>query len=339
MAVEKFTMPAEWAPQEAVWFAWPGMPGWWPSCRDEAFAQFSAMLVKISSATPVNLLCAKSYRKEAVRHLLGAGADLAMFTFLEYRTDDVWCRDFGPIFVKGDQGSMKIVDWGFNAWGGKFPRFKRDDAAPQAIAQALGLKCEIPGVILEGGGIEVNGEGVCITTESVLLNANRHPGMTKKKLETLMKKHLGISDVIWLKDGLKNDDTDGHIDNLTRFCGPRTVLTAVAPKGNPNYEQLSANKKVLSDWRGADGKGLEILDLPIPEEMFKDGEIMPASYANFLITNQLVLVPLYGQKKSDAAALKVIQKAFPKHRVEGALCTAILHEGGAIHCLSQQQPV
>ena len=253
--------------------------------------------------------------------------------FIDYETDDVWCRDFGPIFVQSEDKSLEITNWGFNAWGAKFPNWDKDNSFPKHAGKLLDMNIYTPGIILEGGAIDVNGKGTLPTTEEVLLNPNRNKGMTKKEYEALFKEFLGIDKTIWLNRGLHNDDTDGHIDNLARFINEDTI--AIASESNPdspNFEPLQENLAILKK------SGLKIIEIPLPDPVMHEGEMLPASYMNFLITNDLLLVPVYNIPERDRAALEIYKEHFPNHTVEGFDCNDFLLEGGAIHCLSQQQP-
>ena len=332
----KCIMPAEWEAQKAVWFAWPYSKVLWSDCRGALLNDFSRMLAVVSKTTKIKLICCKSFQAQAKPYL--EKCKCTNYDFIDFETDDVWCRDFGPIFA--NRGSERVlVNWGFNAWGKKFPDYKRDNAIPEKLAGFLGLEVLDPGVILEGGAVEVNGADLALSTESVLLNTNRNQNMSKKKLEGLLADFFGPNEILWLSDGLVNDDTDGHIDNISRFVAERVVVTCICDESNPNYKILNENKARLEQYRFADGGRLEVIDLPLPDAMYLNGELLPASYANFLISNQVVFIPSFNQTQKDKQAQDILQKCFPTYRVEAIDCRLFLREGGAIHCLTQQEPI
>ena len=325
-------MPAEWAPQSAVWFAWPANKSWWPGNYERVSNRFAALISKISNFTKVNLICCSEAQKDAEQRIFQSCPLLNNIEFIDYKTDDVWCRDFGPIFVSNGK-NLEITNWEFNAWGAKFPDWEKDNSFNLHAADLLNLKINSTGIILEGGAIDVNGAGALLTTEEVLLNKNRNPALSKSDYEDYFKRYLGINKTIWLKQGLFNDDTDGHIDNLARFTDENTIAIAAEENlDSLNYDSLKENFAILEK------SGFNIVKVPLPDPVIFKGEMLPASYLNFLITNELVLVPSYNQESKDLAALKIFQKLFPKHNVESFDCSDFLQEGGAIHCLSQQQP-
>jgi agmatine deiminase len=255
----------------------------------------------------------------------------------DYPTNDVWCRDYGPTFLKNDvTGELAVAHFTYNAWGGKFPPWDNDARIPERIAETFGLRrFEIP-IVCEGGALEVNGEGTLITTESVILNANRNPGMSKQTAEKILCDALGCNNVIWLESGLAGDDTDGHVDTQVRFFRKDAVIMAASGIGE-NVHVTRSNRAVL------ESAGLEIVELPCPPlipppEGWRE-EYLPATYANFLITNKCVLVPVYGFEEEDARALEIIGKCYPAHKIKGINCRDIILEGGALHCLSQQMPL
>jgi len=257
--------------------------------------------------------------------------------------NDVWCRDHGPIFVKHrHSGETAITDWDFNAWGGKFPPYDLDNSIPKQIAASLGKKRFDGGMILEGGAIEINGRGQLLTTEAVLLNPNRNPHLSKKEIEQKLRDGLGVTEILWLKQGIEGDDTDGHIDDLARFVDETTILACVdSDISFPNHVVLARN---LSDLRGfltPDGRAFEVVEIPLPEACEVPGwrlPVLPASYVNFLIVNGGVLVPTFRQHANDDRALGMIRELFPGRQVTGIDCLDLVEEGGTLHCISQQQP-
>jgi agmatine deiminase len=253
-----------------------------------------------------------------------------------------WCRDHGPIFLVRNAGNKReraIVDWGFNAWGGKYPPFDLDDAVPQHVAKLRQLPLFSPGIIMEGGSIEVNGRGTVLTTEACLLNPNRNPQLSKPQIEQYLRDYLGVTNVLWLGEGIVGDDTDGHIDDVTRFVSPTTVVTAVEEDpSDENFALLQENLQRLRTLRDQDGSAFKVVELPMPGLVEYQGQRLPASYANFYIANQLVLVPTYRHKVNDRKALRILQDEFPDRRVVGVDSTELIWGLGSFHCISQQEP-
>ncbi|NBP89891.1 MAG: agmatine deiminase family protein, partial [Opitutae bacterium] len=260
------------------------------------------------------------------------------FELVDIATDDVWCRDHGPIFVKNDQtGELAITDWEFHGWGGKFEA-SLDNQVPKKIAKHLGLKCFSFAFELEGGGIEVTGDGRLLTTEAVQNNPNRAEGRNDAEFHQAIKEGLSIDEILWIGEGLDNDDTDGHIDNLARFISPQSIIAVTEQNSSsPNFHRLQKNLERLGQMKTKAGSKFDVIALPLPEPIYLAGRNLPPSHANFLIVNDGVLVPLYGQK-SDDVAMGILQDCFPKHKIVGIDCRVLLIEGGALHCLSQQQP-
>ena len=262
--------------------------------------------------------------------------------FFHYHpTNDAWCRDHGPIFLQRQHGGAvdeAIVDWGFNAWGGKYPPFDLDDVVPTRIGAELGLVVFHPGIIMEGGSIDVNGRGTLLTTESCLLNPNRNPALERGEIEAHLRAYLGVRNILWLGDGILGDDTDGHVDDLTRFVDPGTVVTVLEDDPlDPNYAPLRENLERLRQMRDQDGRPLRVETLPMPTPLEHEGQRLPASYANFYIANGLVLLPLYDRTRDDAAA-GTLQRLFPDRQVIGIDCTHLVWGLGAFHCVTQQWP-
>jgi agmatine deiminase len=253
-------------------------------------------------------------------------------------TNEPWCRDHGPIFLTREtEPRLAVVDWDYNAWGGKYPPFDQDEVVPTRIAEKLGVPVFYPRMILEGGSIEVNGAGACLTTEGCLLNKNRNPDLSREQIETRLRDFLGIREIFWLGEGTEGDDTDGHIDNLARFVSERTVVAVVEhDRQNANYEPLQENLRRLRELK-IEGQPLEIIELPMPRRVVRDDLVLPMSYANFYIANKVVLVPVYAEP-NDRLVLETIVKLFPGRRVIGIDCRELIWGLGAFHCLTQQQP-
>lgn len=330
-----FRIPAEYEPQAAVWLTWPGNPATWKHCRDgleTAYADFAALITRFQ---PVEMICRAAWQPRAMRRLNAARADLSRVTFHDWPSNDAWCRDHGPLFVKAADGTSAIVDFGYNAWGGKFPPWDDDDAVPKRVADLRGLPCHRVPIIGEGGAIEINRQGVMITTESVWLNPNRNPGLTKAGAEALFQQYLGATEVVWLPGGMAADDTDGHIDTLSRFVNDSTVVSVLPDESDPDYPVLRDNYDRLSE-------RFTVVPLPHPRTIVPEGwdeEVLPATYANFLILNGAVLIPAYRQAGRDEDALHLLHELFPDREVLPVDCSDILWEGGAVHCLSMQEPV
>ncbi len=339
-----FYMPAEWAVQESVILSWPLNPVTWPDRKAQAEKAYAKFAAEISKREMVRTLCVKAEQPRVSELLSGAGAHMCNIVFMDIRTNDAWCRDHGPIFLKSRKDSSRIIiDYIYNAWGGKFEPWDADDAVPSKISEML----EIPRVrvsyICEGGALEVNGEGDLLTTESVLLNDNRNPSVPKSEAEKILRRTLGVERVHWLKSGMVGDDTDGHIDTLARFFRKDAVLAIVEDsKSARHYDVLMSNFKALEKMKVCGGEKLNVIPLncpaPIVPENWRE-EVLPATYANFLIVNGAVLVPTYRQDASDSKALDIIGSAFPEYEIVPVDCYDIILEGGALHCLSQQQPL
>lgn len=333
-------MPAEWAPQQAIWLSWPIRQITWPGHYATIPAKFAEIVAKISAFEQVQINVPGQFRALAEKLFEEAGADQKRVVLHDHAVNDVWCRDHGPIFVKNEKtGELAVIDWGFNAWGGKYFPFAEDDAIPGLVAGKLGLRRFQPGIILEGGSIEVNGEGDLLTTEACLLNPNRNPSLSKGEIEQRLKDNLGVSRIHWLGDGIDGDDTDGHIDDMSRFFAADSIVTAVEsdPK-DVNYRPLRDNLERLRSLRKADGGHFRIVELPMPESCVTDGQRLPASYANFLILNGAVLVPVFRQPKRDAEALEILAACFKGRSIVPVDCREWVIGRGTLHCISQQQP-
>jgi len=337
----EYFMPAEWAPQSSIWLSWPHREDQWEGDLDTLQEKFAEIAATISRFQRVDINASPDLHQQIVSRFLSAGGQTGNMHLWDHPTNDVWCRDHGPVFVKNRADhSLALLDWGFNAWGGKFPPYELDNAIPSCIAGALELPCFTPGMILEGGSIEINSCGQLLTTEAVLLNPNRNPELTRDEIERRLKKFLGASEILWLEAGIKGDDTDGHIDDLTRFVNDTTLITVVDP-GGVNEAVLARNLAKLKTFRTTEGGPFEIHPIALPEACETAGwrlPHLPASYVNFLIINGAVLVPQFRQPKNDEAALKQIGALFPGREVIGIDCLDLVKEGGALHCISQQQP-
>ena len=337
----KTYMPAEWAEHEATFLTWPHRPEIWRGVHDAcetAFAEIAAQLTT-AETTHINVPDLAWARRVRERVLAAGGVEENLRLHL-IDSNDVWCRDHGPTVVYEQLAQERrrlFLDWEFNAWGDKYAS-DLDNLVPEKLALALGVARTKPGLVLEGGGIEVNGAGDLLTTESVLLNENRNPGVSQDELERRLRKLLGVSNIVWLGDGLTGDDTDGHIDDLSRFVDEKTIVS-VMPDSSTHHDwaPLEENFRRLKDATAARGGRFDVLPLPMPAPVDFEGELLPASYANFYIANGLVLVPIFGDP-NDGRALGMLRELFPGRRVHGVDCRAIVSQYGAIHCISQQLP-
>lgn len=343
-----YRMPAEWHSHSGTLLSWPQNAETWP---DERLPRVEKVYVNIIKALykheRIQLLVNDQSLKQRVLDLFEENqipADAVVFHIVA--CNDVWARDFGPILVRneskaGSKAEFAITNWEYNAWGGKYPPFDGDNAVPSYLAEVSGLMKFNPGIVLEGGSIETNGNGVMLVTESVLLNENRNPHLSKSQIEEYLKAFLGQEKVIWLKDGLEGDDTDGHIDDLSRFLNENTIMTMITEDENDiNYRALQENLTILRNATDANGKPFNIVTMPMPltkiEGTTVDGsEFVPASYANFYIANGIVLVPTY-DPRYDQQALDLIQQYFPDRSVVGIDCRDLVWGQGSIHCITQQ---
>ncbi len=336
-----FRMPAEWEPHEATWISWPRAEG---ISFPDSYAAVTPVLAKMVKAlTGSEKVCINvndPEQEEEVRaHLRKAAVNMARVSFFHIRTNEPWCRDHGPIFlVRALEPRLAVVDWDYNAWGWKYPPFDFDDEVPAHVARELNLPCFHPGMVLEGGSIDVNGAGSLLTTKSCLLNPNRNPDLTKIDIEKRLMDYLGVSHILWLGDGIEGDDTDGHIDDITRFVSRNRVVTAVEEDPeDPNHLPLQENLAKLRCMHSEDGTPLEVLMLPMPDRVVREGRRLPASYANFYIGNEVVLAPSFSDN-CDAWAMSVLQTALPDRKVVPIDCRELIWGLGAFHCLTQQQP-
>jgi agmatine deiminase len=338
MSRPRFVMPPEWAPHQGTWFSWPHNPGTWPAQLPAAERALAHAVAVLSNHEHVYLNVKDAAHGRHVRALLSDGADLAAISFEHIATNDAWCRDHGAIFVHDRAGRLTALDFRFNAWGGKYPPFDLDDAVPPQMAMRLGVPVVAVDHVLEGGSIDVNGAGALVTTTQCLLNPNRNPHRDRGEIEALLHDCLGAEQVFWLGDGIVGDDTDGHIDDITRFVGEARVITAVEPdRHDPNHRPLAENREKLETFRLLDGRALEVVEVPMPDPLLENGERLPASYANFYIANGLVLVPVFGCDR-DKDALAIIGSCFPGRAIVGVDCRDIVVGLGTLHCLSQQVP-
>jgi agmatine deiminase len=333
-----YSMPAEWSKHEATWLAWPHDPTTFTSGVEKVEETFVQIISLLHKDEYVNLFVKDHFMKQKVSALLESNnVDLKQVKFFEFGYADVWFRDYGPIFVKQNT-DLAMVHWTFNSWGEKYEELMKDAQIPHVINKFMRLLCFEPGIVLEGGSIDVNGAGTILTTEQCLLNKNRNGCLKKEEIEKFLKDFLGVTHVIWLKSGIAGDDTDGHVDDLARFVNPTTVVCGYDEGDGENSEALRKNYELLCQSTDQDGKKLQVLKLPMPGKIAYDGKRLPASYTNFYIGNRTVLVPTF-ESENDTVAISILQKLFPKRNVVGVDCVDLICGFGAIHCISQQQPV
>ncbi|MBX3745153.1 MAG: agmatine deiminase family protein [Verrucomicrobiae bacterium] len=342
-AAAGWRMPAEWVPHRSTWLTWPRPEGISFPDRYEAVPPVLAAFVRVlGEVEEVNInVWDEAMEGWVADVLVRHGCPLEPVRFHRFPSYEPWCRDHGPIFVVRDRDGRReraVVDWGYNAWGNKYPPCDLDDAIPRHVAALRGLELFEPGIVMEGGSIDVNGEGTLLTTESCLLNPNRNPDLTREAIERHLRDFLGVTHILWLGDGIVGDDTDGHVDDLTRFVNPDTVVTVVEEDpADENFELLRENRRRLATMTDERGRALRVLELPMPGRVEWDGQRLPASYANFYIANGRVVMPTF-RHANDRRALEILQGAFPDRQVVGLDSVDLIWGLGSFHCLSQQEP-
>jgi agmatine deiminase len=331
-----YRWPAEWEPHAATWLAWPRKPETWPGKFEPIPGVWARLVRTLAEFEPVHILAGGEQIMEQARALVG---DVPSVTLHGVPTNDVWARDHGPMFLSGPPGlPPALLDWQYNAWGGKYPPFDLDNAVPAYVAQFTGRLRFAPGIILEGGAVDSNGAGTILTTEECLLNPNRNPHLDRQDVERYLADYCGARKVLWLGRGIAGDDTDGHIDELARFVGRSTVLAAVeSDPADDNHAPLADNLARLRSMSDADGRPLEVIPVPLPSPLFYDGQRLPASYMNFYIANGVVIVPQFSDP-ADAVAVATLARAFPTRQIRGLDAVDLAWGLGAFHCITQQQP-
>jgi agmatine deiminase len=337
-----YHFPAEFAPQTATWLSWPHKEASWPEKIHTIFPYYAQFIKELAKGQKVNInVNDEAMKNFALGHLQNAAVDLTKVEFFFHPTNDAWCRDHGPAFLinlEAKENKKVIVDWGYNAWGNKYPPFDLDDNIPTLIGKHYNIPVYYPGIVMEGGSVEFNGKGTILTSTACLLNENRNPHLNQQQIEEYLYNYYGAEQVLWVNDGIVGDDTDGHIDDTVRFVNEDTVLTVIEEnKQDENYELLQHNLKQLQQMRLLNGKQLNIAELPMPDAVAYDGQRLPASYANFYIANHAVIVPVFNCAKDDKA-LQIIQSCFPTRNVIGIDSTEIIWGLGSFHCMSQQEP-
>ncbi len=336
-----YYFPAEFEPHEATWLSWPHKEASWPGKIHTIYPNYSLFVKYLALSEKVRInVTDEAMKAFAVEQLQKAGVDMQQVEFFLHPTNDAWCRDHGPAFLVNPHAAQRkvIVDWNYNAWGNKYPPYELDDVIPTLIGKHFNIPVYHPGIVMEGGSVEFNGKGTILTSTCCLLNPNRNPHLNQAQVEKYLCDYYGMEQVLWVDEGIVGDDTDGHIDDTIRFVNEDTVLTVVeTDKQDENYELLQTNLKQLKQMRLLSGKQLNIIELPMPDAVIYEDQRLPASYANFYISNRHVIVPTYQCYKDDQA-LNIITAAFPDREVVGIDSTDIIWGLGSFHCLSQQEP-
>ncbi len=336
-----YYFPAEFAPHTTTWLSWPHKEASWPGKLNSIYPQYAQFIKAVSEGEKVHINVNDEEMKSfAIRHLLNAEVNMNQIQFFLFPTNDAWCRDHGPAFLinpKSDYPKV-VIDWGYNAWGNKYPPYDLDDQIPTLIANEYNIPVFHPGIVMEGGSVEFNGAGTLLTSTACLLHPNRNPHLNQQQIEDYLCHYYGVEQILWVSEGIAGDDTDGHIDDTIRFVNKDTVLTVVEEnKSDENYEPLQTNLRELKHMRLLNGKQLNIIELPMPEPVIYEDQRLPASYANFYISNAAVVVPTY-RCNLDEKALQIIQDCFPERKVMGIDSTDLIWGLGSFHCLSQQEP-
>jgi agmatine deiminase len=349
-----FWMPPEWAPHLACYLVWPHNRETWPGKFEAILPLYANMVSSIAQFEPVRLMANKETHIREIRTMLRASArtqgydaeaTIRRIEIFHLPTNDSWARDHGPIFVNrlatapGNEPSQIALDWRFNSWGQKYGAFNLDDVVPQKLGARYSFEVIEPGIVLEGGSIDVNGAGSLLTTESCLLNPNRNPDLSRTEIEDYLKTYLGVTNILWLGDGIAGDDTDGHIDDLARFVAPNTIVTVVEEDPtDANYTVLQENLSRLKTMRDENNNPFKIETLPMPPSLIHEETRLPASYANFYIANKAVLIPTFNTPQDEIAKAKLAM-LFPNRQVIGVPSTDLVWGLGSVHCLTQQNPM
>ncbi|HEY2934154.1 MAG TPA: agmatine deiminase family protein [Acidobacteriota bacterium] len=333
-----YRMPPEWHPHAATWLAWPKDPVTWPDRVPAVQEIYLRMIALLSAHETVNVLVDDEQTEQSLQRRFLSSTCRERVAFHRVRTVDAWIRDYGPNFLLGPDGALAYNKWIFNAWGNKYDELKKDNDVAFRLQALASIRRFEPGIVLEGGSIEVDGAGVCITSEQCLLNPNRNRHLSRDEIEQRLKSYLGVEEILWLGEGISGDDTDGHVDDIARFAGPGLIVCALEDDPqDPNYRPLEDNYRRLLKATSASGKPYQIVKLPMPRAFTEKGERLPASYANFYIANGLVLVPLFSHP-NDEKALDILRKVFPDRSVTGLNCEPLVWGMGTLHCVTQQQP-
>jgi agmatine deiminase len=331
-----YRWPAEWEPHAGTWLAWPHKPETWPGKFEPIPAVWQTLVRTLAEFEPVHVCAGGAAVMAQARELVGG---IPNVTLHDIATNDVWARDHGPMFLSNSAGrEPALIDWEYNAWGGKYPPFDLDNAVPQQVAALTGRRVYTPGIIMEGGALDGNGAGTILTTEPCLLNPNRNPTLSRAEIEQYLIDYACARKILWIAGSVEGDDTDSHIDELARFVGPTTVVAALeSDPDDVNYEPLQENFRLLQTLSDADGRPLEVIPLPMPRPLYFDDQRLPACYLNFYIANGVVVVPTFNDP-ADRIALNTLGRLFPGRQVRGIEAIDLVWGLGAFHCITQQQP-
>jgi agmatine deiminase len=341
-----YRFPAEWEPHAATWLSWPHRRKTWQEHFEPIPEVWAELVRTLAQFETVHVLAGSDAVMRQARECIASALNVAVpslstanVVLHDILTNDAWTRDHGPTFLVGPPGAPPaLIDWDFNAWGHKYPAFDDDNRVPEQIAALQGRRRFRPGVVLEGGSLDTNGLGTLLTTEQCLLNPNRNPGLGRAELEQILRDYLGVHKILWLSRGVVGDDTDGHVDQLARFVGPRTVVVAIERDAtDENYAALQENYQRLLRMTDQDDRPLEIIPLPMPGPVRFGATRLPASYANFYIANGLVIVPTFDDP-ADAQAIELLGRLFPDRQVRALRAVDLVRGRGAYHCVTQQEP-
>ena len=337
-----YYFPAEFAPHVATWLSWPHKEASWPGKINSIYPSYVKFIKELTKGELVRInVVDQLMQQQATDWLLRFDVDLSRVEFFLHPTNDAWCRDHGPAFLINPSAAQKkvIVDWGYNAWGNKYPPYDLDDVIPTRIAEHYSLPVWHPGIVMEGGSVEFNGAGALLTSTACLLNPNRNPQLNQEQIENYLRNYYGVEQVLWVDEGIVGDDTDGHIDDTVRFVNADTVLTTVeSDRSDENYDRLQTNLRQLKAMRLTGNRSLTVVELPMPTALHYEDQRLPCSYANFYIANRSVIVPVF-HCKQDEIALRIIEQCFPGREVVGIDSVDIIWGLGSFHCLSQQEPL
>ena len=336
-----YRFPAEWEKHRATWLSWPHKEESWPGKIEKIYPIYAQFIKLLSEG---ELVCInvnnEKMKSQAIQYLDKQNVDISKIKIFIHPTNDAWCRDHGPSFLINPNAENKkiIIDWNYNAWGNKYPPYDLDDIIPTLIGEEFNIPVYRPDIVMEGGSVDFNGKGTLLTTTSCLLNPNRNPNLNQADIEKYLIDYYCVDNILWLNDGITGDDTDGHIDDITRFVNNNTVVTVVEHnKSDENYNILKENVELLDKMKLENGEKINIIEIPMPSPVIYDGQRLPASYANFYIGNAVVVVPTF-RDKNDDKALSILQNCFSDRKVIGLDSTDIIWGLGSFHCLSQQEP-
>ena len=337
-----YSFPAEWSKHRATWLSYPHDDSYsWPGTLPRIFPFYNNFIKELSKGEQVCInVRSEKLRDKVIHDLSETGVDISRITLLLNPTNDAWCRDHGPAFLVNPSGKIPkvIVSWRYNAWGDKYPH-DLDETIPGLVGKFLNIPVFYPGIVMEGGAVDFNGKGTLLTTTQCLLHENRNPQLLQHEIEEYLRDYYGIEQILWLDEGIDGDDTNGHIDDITRFFREDAVVTMVEPnRSDPNHAILQKNLQKLKSFRLRSGKQLNIAEIPMPKPVIYEDQRLPASYANFYIANNAVIVPNF-QCSEDDRAMRILEECFPDRKIIGIDSVEIIWGLGSFHCLSQQEPV